>query len=131
VTHEKEITCTVCPIGCKIIIGKQGERLVVLNGNKCKKGIEYARNEVFDPRRMVASSIRVKGGEWPLVSVKSTHPIPKDKIFTVLEEVHKTTLKAPVKSHQVIIKNVANTGIDIITTKTVHSLKKQKIFYKI
>lgn len=125
---EKEITCIVCPIGCKIIIGKQGERLVVLNGNKCKKGIEYARNEVFDPRRMLTSSIRVKGGEWPLVSVKSTNPIPKDKIFTVLEEVQNTTIKAPVKSHQIIIKNVANTGIDIITTKTVHSLKKQGNF---
>jgi CxxC motif-containing protein len=57
--------------------------------------------------------------------VKSTHPVPKEKIFTVLKELQKTTIKAPVKSRQIIIKNVANTGIDIIATKTVNPLKKE------
>lgn len=102
----------------------EGKRLAVLKGNKCKKGIEYARNEVFDPRRMLTSSVLVEGGEWLLVSVKSTNPIPKDKIFSVLKELHKTTIRAPVKSQQLILKNVANTGIDIIATKTVRSLNK-------
>jgi len=125
VTTEKEITCIVCPIGCKILVRSEETRLEILNGNKCKKGVEYARNEVFDPRRMLTSSILVKGGEWPLVSVKSTHPVPKEKIFTVLKELQKTTIKAPVKSRQIIIKNVANTGIDIIATKTVNPLKKE------
>ncbi len=129
-TIEKEITCIICPIGCKIIIKKEGERLNILKGNKCKKGIEYARNEIFDPRRMLTSLIRVEGGEWPLVSVKSTDPVPKDKIFTILKEIHNTTIKAPIKSQQVILKNVANTGINIITTRTVHLLKNNKYFYK-
>lgn len=122
--NKKEITCIVCPIGCKITLRKKGTSSDVITGNKCKKGKEYARNEVFDPRRILTSSIRVEGGEWPLVSVKSTNPVPKEKIFTVLKKLHKTTIKAPVKSQQLILKNVANTGIDIITTKTVHSLKK-------
>jgi CxxC motif-containing protein len=124
VTSEKEITCIVCPIGCKISVRNEGKRLAVLKGNKCKKGIEYARNEVFDPRRMLTSSVLVEGGEWRLVSVKSTNPIPKDKIFSVLKELHKTTIRAPVKSQQLILKNVANTGIDIIATKTIRSLNK-------
>jgi CxxC motif-containing protein len=125
VTIEKEVTCIICPIGCKLVVNTTGTLLDVLTGNKCKKGIEYVRNEVFDPRRMLTSSILIDGGEWPLVSVKSTAPVPKDKIFTVLEELHKITIKAPIKSKQIILKNVANTGIDIITTKTVHTLKKQ------
>lgn len=123
-TNEKEITCIICPIGCKILVGKEGIRQDVSKGYTCKKGIEYARNEVYDPRRTLTSSIRVEGGEWPLVSVKSTKPIPKDKIFAVLTELHKMTIQAPVTSQQLVIKNVANTGIDIITTKTVHSMKK-------
>ncbi|MBN2066409.1 MAG: DUF1667 domain-containing protein [Candidatus Thermoplasmatota archaeon] len=123
-TIEKEVTCIVCPIGCKILVKYTGTSLDVLTGNKCKKGIEYARSEVFNPRRMLTSSIHVQGGEWPLVSVKSTTSVPKDKIFTVLEELHKITIKAPIKSKQIILKNVANMGIDIITTKTVHVLKK-------
>ena len=122
---EKEITCIVCPIGCKILVRSEETRLDILKGNKCKKGVEYARNEVFDPRRMLTSSVLVKGGEWSLVSVKSTHPVPKEKIFPILQEIQKTTINAPVKSRQIIIKNVANTGIDIIATKTVNPLKKE------
>lgn len=123
-TNENEITCIVCPIGCKIFLENEGIRRDFLKGYKCKKGIEYARNEVFDPRRMLTSSICVEGGEWPLVSVKTTKPVPKDKIFAVLLELHKISIRAPVKSQQLVVKNVADTGIDIITTKTVHSLKR-------
>ena len=123
-TTKKEITCIICPIGCKIKMENEGRSLTILKGNKCKKGIEYARNELLNPRRMLTSSIRVEEGEWPLVSVKSTHPVPKDKLFSILKELHKTTIRAPVKSQQIILKNVVNSGIDIIATKTVHSLNK-------
>ena len=120
-TSEKEITCIVCPIGCKILVTNEELKRGVVKGNKCKKGIEYARNEIFDPRRMLTSSVRVTGGEWPLVSVKSSKPVPKEKIFFVLKALHSTTIRAPVQFQQCIIKNVANTGIDIVATKTVRS----------
>ncbi len=122
-TFEREITCIICPIGCKILVTNEEMKRGVIKGNKCKKGIEYARNEILNPRRILTSSIRVYGGEWPLVSVKSSNPVPKEKIFTILEALHKTTIQAPIKSQQCIIKNVANTGVDIIATKTVRSLK--------
>jgi len=119
---EKKITCIVCPIGCKILVKTDGKQFEIMGGNKCKKGVEYARSEALDPRRMLTTSILVNGGEWPLASVKSTRPIPKDKIFTVLREIHQIIVNAPVDSGQVIIRNVANTGIDIIATKTVKAL---------
>ena len=118
-THEKEITCIVCPIGCKILVRTVEDHFELLEGNKCKKGIDYARNEALDPRRMLTSSILVKNGEWPLVSVKSTRPVPKHKVFFVLKEIKKKTVNAPVKSGQIIIKNVVNTRIDIVATKSV------------
>ena len=116
---EKDITCIVCPIGCKILVKIDGTQLEIVEGNKCKRGIEYAKNEVFDPRRMLTTSVLVNDGEWPLVSVKSSKPVPKEKLFSVLKEVGGTAVKAPVKSGQTIIKNAANTGIDIVATKTV------------
>jgi CxxC motif-containing protein len=118
-TVEKEITCIVCPIGCKILIKKNGKRFEILQGNKCKKGIDYARNEALDPRRMLTSSVLVINGEWPLISVKSSKPVPKDKIFNVLKEIKKTKVNAPIKSGQIIIKNVANTDINILATKSI------------
>ena len=73
VITEKDITCIVCPIGCKILVKIDGTQLEIVEGNKCKRGIEYAKNEVFDPRRMLTTSVLVNGGEWPLVSVKSSN----------------------------------------------------------
>jgi len=120
VRSEREITCIVCPIGCKIRVRSDGEKLDVLSGYKCKQGVDYAVNEALDPRRMLTTSMLVEGGEWPLVSVKSSKSVPKDKIFDVLKEVKKTIVNAPVKSGQIVIKNVAYTGLDIVATKTVN-----------
>ena len=116
---EKEITCIVCPIGCKILVRTDGTRFEVLKGNKCKRGIEYTRDEALDPRRMLTTSILVKNGDWPLVSVKSSQSIPKEKLFLVLQEIKKATVKAPVASGQIVLKNVSDMGIDILATKTV------------
>ena len=121
-TDEKEITCIVCPIGCKILVKTDGKNFEIGDGHKCKRGIEYAKSEVLDPRRMLTSSILVKQGEWPLVSVKSSKTIPKNKVFDVLKEIKKSRIKAPVKLGQIIIKNVADTKIDIIATKSIKKL---------
>jgi CxxC motif-containing protein len=123
VTTEKEITCIVCPIGCKILVSATGTRVDVVKGQKCNKGIEYARNEVFDPRRMLTTSVLVRQGEWPLVSVKSTQPVPKEKLFAVLRVLRKTSVQAPLHCGQIILKNAADTGIDIIATKTIKKMK--------
>jgi len=117
--NKKEITCIICPIGCKIIVETDGKFFKLISGNKCKKGIEYARNEALNPRRMLTSSVLVIDGEWPLVSVKSSKSVPKQKIFEVLKEIKKKKVKAPVKIGEKIIENVANTGIDIIATKQI------------
>jgi CxxC motif-containing protein len=116
---EKDITCIVCPIGCKISVKTDGKHFDYCDGYKCKRGIEYAKSEAFDPRRMLTSSVLVIDGEWPLVSVKSSQPVPKDKVFSVLKEIKQIKINAPVKSGQLIIKNVANTNIDIVSTKSV------------
>jgi len=123
---EKEITCVVCPIGCKILVRTDGAKFEVLKGNKCKKGIEYARNEALDPQRTLTTSVLVEDGKWPLVSVKSSKPIPKEKVFSILEEIKRVKIKAPVESGQTILRNAADTGIDIIATKTVKNVGNKR-----
>jgi len=117
--NKNEITCIICPIGCKIKVQTAKSSCKILSGSKCKRGVEYARSEALDPRRMLTTSVLVTNGNWPLVSVKSTKPVPKEKIFTVLKEIKKTKIKAPIIIGQVIIENVANTGIDIVATKSI------------
>ena len=121
-TEKKEITCIICPIGCKILVNKKKAKVEICKGNKCKKGIDYAINEALDPRRVLTSSVLVENGEWPLVSIKSSRPVPKNKIFNVLKEIKKIKIDAPVNIGNIIIKNVAETGIDIIATKSIKSV---------
>ncbi|UCF12533.1 MAG: DUF1667 domain-containing protein [Thermoplasmatales archaeon] len=121
-TKDKEITCIVCPIGCKILVDLDGKQIKNLEGNKCKQGIDYAINEALDPRRMLTSSILVIGGNWPLVSIKSSQPVPRDKVFQVLKEIKKIKVKAPIKLGQIILTNIANTNINIIATKSIEKL---------
>jgi CxxC motif-containing protein len=117
--YNKEITCIVCPIGCKILVKKNMNHFEVCNGNKCVKGVEYAKAEALDPKRMLTSSVIVNNGEWPLVSVKSSMPVPKNKLFQVLKQIKIANVDAPITLGQTIIKNVANTKINIVATKSV------------
>jgi len=118
-TNEEEITCIVCPIGCKILLKKSENKIKILKGYKCKRGIEYAKNEALNPHRMLTTSVKVKNGDWPLVSVKSSKPIPKEKIFVVLNQVKKKYVNAPINLGDIIIKNISQTGINIVATKTI------------
>ena len=118
-TEEKKITCIVCPIGCKILVKSDGKSFELLEGNKCKKGIDYARNEALYPHRMLTSSILVNNGNWPLVSVKSSKPIPKNMVMEVLEVIKKKKVNAPIKTGEILIENVIGSGIDIIATKAI------------
>ena len=117
--EEKEITCIVCPLGCKILVSTKGKSVRILGGNKCKKGVHYAIYEALDPQRMLTSSILVSDGEWPLLSVKTTKPIPKKFIFSVLKEMKQVVVQAPVHPGDVIIQNVAGLDVDVIATKTI------------
>jgi len=123
-TKRKEITCIVCPIGCKILIESDGKKFKLISGNRCKRGVDYARSEALNPERMLTSSILVENGIWPLVSVKSSKPIQKEMIFSVLKEIKRKKVAAPIQVGQILIRNVSGTSIDILATKSIEEIKK-------
>ena len=88
-----------------------------ITGNTCPRGDAYARKEVTNPTRIVTSTVKVEGGKVDMVSVKTKEDIPKGKIFECVKALKGITVKAPVHIGDVILKDVAGTGIDIIATK--------------
>ena len=50
------------------------------------------------------------------LSVKTVPEIPKDEIFSVMEEVKKTVVSPPVRIGDVIIHDIAGTGSDLVAT---------------
>jgi CxxC motif-containing protein len=113
---EHELVCICCPIGCDLHINKTAEGYAV-TGNKCPRGKKYAIDELTAPTRIVTSTVKVTGGLYPVISVKTASPIPKDKIFVVMEVLTDISVKAPVKVGDVIVQNVAGTGVNIVATK--------------
>ena len=117
---EKQLICICCPKGCHLNVDAENGSVT---GNGCKRGIEYGINEVTNPVRVVTSTVKVSNGELPVVTVKTRNPIPKELNFKCMEEINKTVVEAPVKIGDIIIKNVLETGVDIIATRNIQEKK--------
>ena len=115
----KELVCIGCPLGCNLTVTITDGQDMEVTGNTCPRGEKYAKKELTDPRRIVTSSVRVADGIMPSVSVKTESDIPKGQIFACMKELKQIELKAPVKLGQVVIENVAGTGIAVIATRSV------------
>ena len=109
-----KLICINCPKGCELDVEKvDGE--VVVKGHTCLKGEAYGKAELLNPTRMVTGLVRVAGMRKPQ-PVKTARAVPKGKINDVLFAMAQTTVQLPVRIGDVIIANVADTGIDVVAT---------------
>ena len=115
----RNLTCIGCPMGCPLTVKLEDTEVISIEGNSCKRGAVYGKKEVTDPTRIVTTTVRVSGGTEPVVSVKTKEDIPKDKIFACVRAMKEITVPAPVHIGDVILRDVAHTGVDMIATKNV------------
>lgn len=115
--EKRELICIGCPMGCPLVVELEGSDIVSVKGHTCKRGEVYARKEVTNPTRIVTSTVKVEGGKVDMVSVKTRDDIPKGKIFECVKALKGVTVKAPIHIGDVIVANVADTGVDIVATK--------------
>ncbi|MCR5468979.1 MAG: DUF1667 domain-containing protein [Lachnospiraceae bacterium] len=120
--ETRELNCIVCPMGCPITVTIENNEVTSVTGNTCPRGEEYAKQEVISPIRTVTSTVKVSGGEWPTVSCKTKSEIPKGKIFEIMDSLKGVSVQAPVKIGDVLIANIADTGVDIVATSNVEVL---------
>lgn len=118
--EKRTLTCIGCPLGCAVTVELDNGEIIRVTGNTCKRGDDYARKEVTHPMRVVTSTIRVTGGELPVVSVKTEQDIPKEKIMDIMNSLADISVPAPVHIGDIILENVAQTGVNIIATKDVN-----------
>jgi CxxC motif-containing protein len=117
VPATEEMICITCPVGCNLTVTHEGTTLLGVNGNMCERGLKFAEAELTDPRRMVATTVRVIGGIHPLVPVYTKEPFPKPRIFELLREIRRLEIEAPVTMNQAVLKNALGEGIDVITSR--------------
>lgn len=115
--ETKKITCIVCPKGCQIQVRLNNGEIVSIEGYECKRGIDYAKNEVLDPRRTLTTTLKLStGGVLP---VRTKEPIPKKLLKKAMLETKDIIVEPPVKVGDVVVENIAGTGIDLIATGNV------------
>jgi len=112
----KEMICIVCQNGCRLLVEKNGEEIRVA-GAKCRKGEEFGRNEILDPKRVLCTTVKTVFKEHPFLSVKTSKEIPKEMLFPVLEELRKFRLGRKVGIGEVVIADILGTGADLIATE--------------
>lgn len=118
---KNKVTCIICPKGCEIEVEVVGSEIKSVKGQECVRGLQYASNECISPKRFFTSLISVKGGKYPVTSIKTTKPIPKELIHNLQAMVLNMSVNAPIKKGVIIANNVFETGADVIITKSIET----------
>ena len=114
----KKLVCIVCPRLCRMTITSEGDELVV-TGNTCKRGKEFAINEMTDPRRTVCTTVRTSFPSVPVLPVRVSGAIPKNKIFDLMHEVNRITVSKRIGREEVVVPNILDLGVDLIATSNI------------
>ena len=110
---KRTLTCIACPLGCTLLIELNGKNVVSIEGNTCPRGKEYAISECTSPVRTVTTTMKCENGE--LVPVKTSKPIPKDKVFEAMEIINSTIAKLPLAVGDIIIPDLF--GSHVVATQ--------------
>ena len=120
---EREFVCIICPNGCRIKVDYEGTNIKNIKGDECPKGKDYVENEITNPLRVFTGSVLVENGDFSLVSVKTSVPIPKEYLKKVGEITRRIKVEAPVIIGQVVATNLLNENIDLIATRKIENRK--------
>ena len=112
-----ELICITCPRGCHLKVDESNDYAVT--GNFCKRGIDYARNELINPKRVVTSTVRTNSGQTPRCPVKTNGAIPKGKMFDAVALLDGIELATPIKLGDVVVANLFDTGVDFVACKDI------------
>jgi CxxC motif-containing protein len=116
--RKTEVLCTRCPRGCLLRV-TVGNGDVTVEGNECPVGEKHGAEEALNPVRTVSTTVRILGARLPRLPVRTSQPVSKSRMMEVVAALRGTVVEAPVKAGQVILKNVAGTGVDIVAERDV------------
>jgi CxxC motif-containing protein len=111
----QNMICVVCPNGCRLRARQAGEEITV-TGNKCKKGIGFARAEIINPTRTVTTTVRTAFPGIPVLPVRTAGEIPKGHIPDLIRFLGTIILTEPIGIGGIVAKNVLGLGVNVIAS---------------
>jgi CxxC motif-containing protein len=119
---KKSLICISCPLGCNLDIKYEKNKIISVEGATCKRGNTYAEKEIFNPERIVTSTVKIVGASIRFLPVKTDNAIPKKIMEKIMKEVFKITVHAPIKVGDIICKNIAESGANLVATRTLDAI---------
>ena len=110
-----ELTCIVCPKGCRLKVDEENHFEVA--GASCPRGIAYGKKELTAPTRTVTTTVAIEGALHSRLPVKTSQEIDRALVKKAVEALKAVRVKAPVKTGEVVLKDVLGTGADVIAAK--------------
>ncbi len=112
---KRNLTCIVCPMGCDVEVEYENGKVLSVVGNTCPRGKSYAESEVTNPVRTVTTT--VKSAEGKIIPVKTSAPIPKEKMFEAMNIINNAKPHLPISGGDVIIEDIF--GAKLVATQNV------------
>lgn len=117
VPPREMIICIGCPLGCRVKISQDKKsKVIAIKGAECKRGEKFVLKEFSDPVRTVTATVRTGEDSFPLLPVRTSRPVPKERVHEIMLETVRARVTPPVKAGDVIVKNVLKTGADLVAT---------------
>ena len=114
--NARTMLCIICPEGCEMDITETNGELSFSKGI-CRRGQEYARQELAEPARVLTTTVRLIGSNIAMLSVRSATAIPKERLLEAMDQIACKSIEAPVVVGQEIVEDLAGTGVPLIATR--------------
>ena len=115
----------MCPNGCMLHAEKNEDGTVTVTGATCKRGVQFATNELTDPKRSITSTVATSFPGYPRIPVKTDGEIPKDKIFEAMKQINSVTVSKDVKTGDTIIEDLY--GVKLRATSGMENIPSKRI----
>ena len=120
--EKSEIICIICPNSCHLTVYKDNNGIIQVLNALCKRGLEYGEQEYLLPKRMLITTMKIINGTLPIIPVRSDVELPKDKIMEAIEIVNNSSINAPVKVGDLLIENILNLGVNVISSRSMKAV---------
>lgn len=120
----RNLLCNLCPNCCALTVTLDGETVTGCTGNLCPQGADFARQEVTAPLRNLTTTVAVTGGLYAQCSVRLSAPIPLERLLEAADVLHDLEVPAPIHMGQVLLKNLLDLGVDVLSTRSVPGLRR-------
>ncbi|MDM8534233.1 DUF1667 domain-containing protein [Clostridiaceae bacterium HSG29] len=114
----KEITCISCPNGCEMSVEVVENKIIRVENNKCERGISFANEEIFNPQRMLCSTVKTSDPKNLRLPVRTDKVIPKNKIFEAMKCINNIVINKNIQMGEKIIENLLGLGVSIIASQS-------------